>query len=101
MLRIIITKIKYIHSKYILILSYITLGTTFFCNGIPGKALGGTGNLHGMMYMRANPWDYNQWAKLGIKGWSYDELLPYFKKSENNIQIGDIYKKVSISKLKS
>ncbi|GLG96289.1 Glucose dehydrogenase [FAD, quinone] [Gryllus bimaculatus] len=53
-----------------------------------GKVMGGTGVLHGMMYMRGNKWDYDNWAALGNEGWSYDEVLPYFKKSEDNRQIG-------------
>lgn len=53
-----------------------------------GKVMGGTGVLHGMMYMRGNAWDYDNWANMGLKGWSYKEVLPYFIKSEDNKQIG-------------
>lgn len=37
-----------------------------------------------MLYVRGHKWDYGHWASLGNKGWSYDDVLPYFKKSENN-----------------
>lgn len=44
----------------------------------------GTGGMQGMMYTRGNPKVYNDWAKLGNDGWSYEEVLPYFIKAENN-----------------
>lgn len=46
--------------------------------------------MNGMMYMRGSRTDYNQWARLGNTGWSYDEVLPYFIKSENNMQVEDM-----------
>ena len=48
-----------------------------------GKALGGSSATNAMIYIRGHKYDYNQWAAMGNKGWSYDEVLPYFKKSEN------------------
>ncbi len=48
-----------------------------------GKVLGGSSSLNSMMYVRGSPYDYNHWAALGNEGWSYAEVLPYFKKSEN------------------
>ena len=48
-----------------------------------GKLLGGGSSVNGMMFIRGNPGDYNQWAALGNKGWSYSEVLPFFKKIEN------------------
>ena len=42
-----------------------------------------------MLYVRGHRWDYDHWAALGNAGWSYDEVLPYFKRSENNEQFGD------------
>lgn len=54
------------------------------------QALGGTSNINGMMYMRGSKKDYNDWSKLGNDGWSYDEVLPYFFRSENNLQINDM-----------
>lgn len=49
-----------------------------------GKTLGGSSSINGMIYVRANKWDYDNWAAKGNEGWSYDEVLPYFKKAENN-----------------
>ncbi|MGE0224643.1 MAG: GMC family oxidoreductase [Acetobacteraceae bacterium] len=48
-----------------------------------GKTLGGSSSINGMLYVRGNPLDYNTWAQFGNRGWSYDSVLPYFKKSEN------------------
>jgi choline dehydrogenase len=54
-----------------------------------GKVLGGSSSINGMLYVRGNRADYNQWAAEGCTGWSYDELLPFFKKSENYVSGGD------------
>ena len=48
-----------------------------------GKTLGGSSSINGMLYVRGNPLDYNTWAQFGNRGWSYDSVLPYFKKSEH------------------
>ena len=48
-----------------------------------GKVLGGSSSINGMMYMRGNKADYDLWAESGIKGWSYHDVLPYFKQSEH------------------
>ncbi|MCB6184687.1 choline dehydrogenase [Leeia sp. TBRC 13508] len=47
-----------------------------------GKTLGGSSSINGMNWVRGNPWDYDNWAALGNSGWSYKEVLPYFKRSE-------------------
>ncbi|KAJ4430916.1 hypothetical protein ANN_19509 [Periplaneta americana] len=62
------------------------------CRYPRGKVMGGTGMLNGMMYMRGNPYDYDEWARAGNKGWSYHDVLQYFKLSENNIDLGEIYR---------
>jgi choline dehydrogenase-like flavoprotein len=49
-----------------------------------GKVLGGSSSMNAMIYMRGNRADYDGWAAGGAKGWSYDEVLPYFKKAEDN-----------------
>lgn len=52
-----------------------------------GKCLGGSSAINAMLYIRGQKEDYDEWAAMGCKGWSYDEVLPYFIKSENN-QLG-------------
>ena len=49
-----------------------------------GKVLGGSGSINAMIYVRGNRADYDEWAAGGAEGWSYDEVLPYFKRSEDN-----------------
>jgi choline dehydrogenase len=54
-----------------------------------GKTLGGTSSINGMLYVRGNPADYDNWAQMGCRGWSYDEVLPFFRKSETYRGNGD------------
>jgi len=54
-----------------------------------GKTLGGSSSINGMLYVRGNPLDYNTWSQFGNRGWSYDSVLPYFRKSENFEGRGD------------
>ena len=49
-----------------------------------GKTLGGSSSLNAMIYIRGHRADYDGWAADGAKGWSYDEVLPYFRKAESN-----------------
>jgi choline dehydrogenase len=54
-----------------------------------GKTLGGTSSINGMLYVRGNPADYDNWAQMGCRGWTYEEVLPFFKKSETYRGDGD------------
>ena len=56
-----------------------------------GKVLGGSSSLNGLLYVRGQPEDYDHWAELGNKGWSFNEVLPYFKKSEDQERGADEY----------
>jgi len=49
-----------------------------------GKTLGGSSSINGLIYIRGQREDYDAWAAAGNRGWGYDELLPYFKRSETN-----------------
>ncbi|MDH3994475.1 MAG: GMC family oxidoreductase N-terminal domain-containing protein, partial [Gammaproteobacteria bacterium] len=51
-----------------------------------GKVLGGSSCINGMVYIRGQREDYDQWAALGNKGWSYEEVLPYFKRGEHKAE---------------
>ncbi len=56
-----------------------------------GKVLGGSSSLNGLLYIRGQHQDYDDWAALGNEGWSFDEVLPYFKKSECQSRGEDAY----------
>ena len=56
-----------------------------------GKMLGGSGSMNAMIYIRGSRHDYDDWRDLGCAGWGYDDVLPYFKRSENNERIHDDY----------
>jgi choline dehydrogenase len=48
-----------------------------------GKVLGGSSSINGLIYIRGQPEDYDHWAQLGNRGWSWDDCLPYFRRAEN------------------
>jgi len=48
-----------------------------------GKVVGGTSKLNSLVYLRGHTRDYDLWAEHGSVGWAYENVLPYFKKSEN------------------
>ncbi len=56
-----------------------------------GKGIGGTSSINGMIYIRGSRQDYDGWARTGCSGWSYDEVLPVFKKLEANTRFRDNY----------
>lgn len=56
-----------------------------------GKMLGGCSSMNAMVYIRGNRADYDEWAAMGAEGWGYDDVLPYFKRSEDNERGEDLY----------
>ncbi len=56
-----------------------------------GKVLGGSSSINGLLYVRGQPEDYDHWRQLGNVGWSWDDVLPYFRKSEDQLRGGDEY----------
>jgi choline dehydrogenase len=49
-----------------------------------GRVLGGSSSINGMVYVHGQQQDYDGWAQLGCRGWAWDDVLPYFKRSEDN-----------------
>ncbi len=57
-----------------------------------GKVLGGSSSINGLVYIRGNPMDFERWASEGARGWSYRDVLPYFKRAERREEGGDQYR---------
>jgi choline dehydrogenase len=57
-----------------------------------GKVLGGSSSINGLVYIRGNPLDFERWADEGAAGWSYRDVLPYFKRAENRAEGGNEYR---------
>ncbi len=58
-----------------------------------GRVIGGSGSINAMIYLRGHRADFDGWAADGCTGWSYDEVLPYFKRSENNERGEDAFQR--------
>ncbi len=57
-----------------------------------GKVIGGSSSLNGMVYVRGHARDYDNWARDGAEGWSYQDVLPYFRQIENYVGGGDAWR---------
>jgi len=57
-----------------------------------GKVLGGSSSINGLVYIRGNPEDFEQWQALGARGWSYADVLPYFRRAERREEGEDRYR---------
>jgi choline dehydrogenase len=86
----------YIHvpAGFMRLLSHPTLTWGYYAEPDPGTAgrailyprgrvLGGSSSINGLVYIRGQPEDFDHWAQLGNRGWSWDDVLPYFRKAEN------------------
>jgi choline dehydrogenase-like flavoprotein len=71
-----------------------------------GKVVGGTSKLNSVIYLRGHTRDYDSWAERGNVGWAYENVLPYFKKSENqrgkfknNSELNDGWASINLKQL--
>ena len=58
-----------------------------------GRTLGGSSSINGMVYNRGQPADLDNWAQRGNRGWSYDDMLPYYRRTERRVGFGDAAKR--------
>ncbi|XP_046753206.1 glucose dehydrogenase [FAD, quinone]-like [Diprion similis] len=72
--------------------SHACLSTNGSCLYPAAKVLGGCTVHNGMIYLRGNPTDYNNWAAMGNEGWTWDEVKPFFLKAEDNAEIDRVGK---------
>jgi choline dehydrogenase-like flavoprotein len=56
-----------------------------------GRVIGGSSSINAMIYIRGNRADYDEWAAMGFEGWGYEDVLPYFKRAEDNERGEDAY----------
>ena len=56
-----------------------------------GRGLGGSSAINGMIYMRGHPLDYDEWRQMGLTGWGWDDVLPWFKRLEGHHRGGDLH----------
>jgi choline dehydrogenase len=57
-----------------------------------GKVIGGSSSINGMVYVRGHALDFERWVEEGAAGWSYREVLPYFRRAETRAEGGDVYR---------
>ncbi|WP_032830218.1 choline dehydrogenase [Pseudomonas sp. GM79] len=57
-----------------------------------GRVIGGCSSINGMVYMRGHPLDFDEWEANGSEGWSYADVLPYFKRAEHRAEGGDTWR---------
>lgn len=56
-----------------------------------GRGLGGSSAINGMVYMRGHPLDYDEWRQMGLSGWGWDDVLPYFRRLERHHRGGELH----------
>jgi choline dehydrogenase-like flavoprotein len=56
-----------------------------------GRVIGGSSSINAMIYIRGNRVDYDEWAAMGLEGWGYDDVLPYFRRAEDNERGEDLH----------